>query len=449
MLKDKELLRKVMYIAVPIALHNLISSSVNFADVFMIGKLGESSLAAVGLSNQISFLLNLLLFGITSGAGVMTAQYWGKKDIINIKKVLGLALIFSLICSTMFFLASFFMPEKLLKIYTSDLEVISLGVKYLKIVCFSYLIWAVSFVYVLQLRGIAITKITVISSFISLIVNIFLNYILIFGKFGFRAYGVEGAAIATCIARLVEFFVIIVAVYIRKYPLAAKFKELINFDINFVKNYLKISLPVLLNETIWSLGINCYSMIYARMSTEAVATVNVVSSIERIVFVGFIGLANSAGVIIGNTIGEGENEKAEKYGVSFEKMAFILGIVMAIVMALITIPILNVYELKEKTYNMAKITLFILAFILPLKSINSTIIVGILRGGGDTKFPLYIDVAALWLVSVPLVYFGGLVWGLPVYLVYLLAASEEIIKLIFGFRRIKSKKWINNVVNIK
>ncbi len=185
MIKDKELLRKVMYIAVPIALQNLISSSVNFADVFMIGKLGESSLAAVGLSNQISFLLNLLLFGITSGAGVMTAQYWGKKDVINIKKVLGLALIFSLICSTMFFLASFFMPEKLLKIYTPDLEVISLGVKYLKIVCFSYLIWAVSFVYVLQLRGIAITKITVISSFISLIVNIFLNYILIFGKFGF------------------------------------------------------------------------------------------------------------------------------------------------------------------------------------------------------------------------------------------------------------------------
>jgi len=449
MIKDKELLRKVLYIAIPIALQNLISSSVNFADVFMIGKLGEVSLAAVGLSNQIGFLLNLLLFGITSGAGVMTAQYWGQKDIVNIKKVLGLALIFSLTCSIMFFMASFLMPEKLLRIYTPDLEVVALGVRYLKIVCFSYLIWALSFVYVLQLRGISIIKITVVSSFISLLVNIFLNYVLIFGKYGFKAYGVEGAAIAMCVARIVEFAIIIAAIYIKKYPLAAKMSELLNFDTSFVKKYLKISLPVVLNETIWSLGINSYSMIYARMSTEAVATVNVVSSIERIVFVGFIGLANSAGVIIGNTIGEGKNEEAEKYGVSFEKMALILGICTAIIMALITIPILNVYDLKVETYNMAKITLFILAFILPLKSINCTIIVGILRGGGDTKFALYIDVAALWLISVPLVYLSGLIWGFPVYLVYLLASSEEIIKLIFGFRRIKSKKWINNVVNIK
>lgn len=187
-------------------------------------------------------------------------------------------------------------------------------------------------------------------------------------------------------------------------------------------------------------------MIYARMSTEAVATVNVVSSIERIVFVGFIGLANASGVIIGNTIGEGNEEKAKDYGKSFEIMAFGLGIIVAIIMAIITIPILNVYELKVETYNMAKITLFILCFILPLKSMNSATIVGILRGGGDTKYALYIDVAALWLIAVPLAYLGGLVLGLPVYLVYLLASSEEIIKLIFGLKRVLSNKWINNVV---
>ena len=184
-------------------------------------------------------------------------------------------------------------------------------------------------------------------------------------------------------------------------------------------------------------------MIYARMSTEAVATVNVVSSIERIVFVGFIGLANASGVIIGNTIGEGNEEKAKDYGKSFEIMALGLGIIVAIIMAIITIPILNVYELKVETYNMAKITLFILCFILPIKSMNATTVVGILRGGGDTKYALYIDVAALWLIAVPLAYLGGLVFGLPV---YLLASSEEIIKLLFGLKRVLSNKWINNVV---
>ncbi len=446
MIKDKELLKKVLYIAVPIALQNLISSSVNFVDVFMIGKLGETSLAAVGLSNQITFLLNLLLFGITSGAGVMTAQYWGKKDIVSIKKVLGLALILSFSCALVFFLGARFIPEELLRVYTRDLEVIKLGGRYLKIVSFSYLIWAISFVYALQLRALAIAKVTVYSALVSLVVNVFLNYVLIFGKFGFKAYGVEGAAFATAIARCFEFFVIIFFVYYKKYPLAAKVSELTGFSTEFFKKYIKISLPVILNESIWALGINSYAMIYARMSTEAVATVNVVSSIERIVFVGFIGLANASGVIIGNTIGEGNEEKAKDYGKSFEIMAFGLGIIVAIIMAIITIPILNVYELKVETYNMAKITLFILCFILPLKSMNSATIVGILRGGGDTKYALYIDVAALWLIAVPLAYLGGLVFGLPVYLVYLLASSEEIIKLLFGLKRVLSNKWINNVV---
>lgn len=446
MKKDKELLKKLLYIAVPIALQNLISSSVNFADVFMIGKLGETSLAAVGLSNQISFLLNLLLFGITSGAGVMTAQYWGKKDIINIKKVLGLALILSLMCSTLFFLGAYFMPHSLLKIYTPDIEVINLGAKYLKIVSFSYFIWAASFVFVLQLRALSITKITVVSAFVGLVINVILNYVLIFGKLGFKKYGVEGAAIATVIARIAEFMVIIGAVYIKKYPLAGKINEFISFDFEFLKRYLRISLPVIINESIWALGINSYSMIYARMSTEAVATVNVVSSIERIVFVGFIGLANASGIIIGNTIGEGDEEKAKQYGYSFEKMALILGLVLAVIMGLITIPILNVYELKKETYQMAKITLFVLCFILPLKSINCTTIVGVLRGGGDTKYALYIDVAALWLVSVPLAYIGGLVFKFPVYIVFLLASAEEVIKLILGLKRVFSNKWINNVI---
>lgn len=446
MIKNKELLIKVLPIAVPIALQNLISSSINFADVFMIGKLGEASLAAVGLSNQITFLLNLLLFGITSGAGVMTAQYWGKKDIISIKKVLGLAMLLSITCAIIFFLGAFFIPEKLLKIYTHDQEVINLGINYLKTISLSYFVYAVSFVYVLQLRAITITKITVISAFASLVVNVFLNYVLIYGKFGFKAYGVVGAGMAMVIARLFELVIILSAVYYNKYPLAAKFNELLGFSKEFVSRYFKISLPVILNESIWALGINCYSMIYARMSTEAVATVNVVSSIERIVFVGFIGLANASGVIIGNTIGEGDDERAKEYGYIFEKMALILGVSLAIVMGLITIPILNVYELKPETYQMAKITLFILCFILPLKSINCTTIVGVLRGGGDTKFALYIDVAALWIISVPFAYFGGLVFGLPVYLVYLLASSEEIIKLIFGLKRVFSNKWIHNVV---
>lgn len=445
MIKDKELIKKIIGIGVPIALQNFVFSMVNFADVFMIGKLGETSLAAVGLSNQISFLLNLLMFGITSGAGVLTAQYWGDNDIKSIKKVLGLSLVLSIICSSIFFIGARFYSEEILMVYTKDSAVILLGAKYLKLIGFSYIIWAFSFVYVLQLRSIGVTKISLYASCASLLINVVFNYILIFGKFGFKAYGVEGAAVATVFARLVEFLVVIFYVYINKLPVAAKVNEMFGYHFDFIKNYINISLPVILNESIWALGINSYAMIYARMSTSAVATINVVSSIERVVFVAFIGLASATSVVIGNTIGAGEEDKAVEYGVKLQKFSMFQGIIAGVIVLILSVPILKVYDLSPETFKMAKLTVLSLAFIIPLKSVNSAIVVGILRGGGDTKFSLFMDVGALWLIAIPLAYFGGLKWGLAINIVYLLTGSEELIKVFIGTRRVKSKKWINNI----
>lgn len=189
MIKDKELIKKIIGIGVPIALQNFVFSMVNFADVFMIGKLGETSLAAVGLSNQISFLLNLLMFGITSGAGVLTAQYWGDNDIKSIKKVLGLSLVLSIICSSIFFIGARFYSEELLMVYTKDSAVILLGAKYLKLIGFSYIIWAFSFVYVLQLRAIGVTKISLYASCASLLINVVFNYILILENLDLKLMG--------------------------------------------------------------------------------------------------------------------------------------------------------------------------------------------------------------------------------------------------------------------
>jgi putative MATE family efflux protein len=445
-MKKNGFLKKVSLIAIPIAMQNLIISSINVADVFMIGKLGEIPLAALGLANQIMFIFTLMLFGINSGAGVMTAQFWGKKDIKNIHKVLGLALSLSIAIALLFFLGAKLIPYKLIRLYSPDAEVIRLGGNYLKIVCWSYIFTAISFVYALQLRNLSIIKISVYSSLITLMINITLNYILIFGNLGFRPMGVEGAAIATGIARFMEATFIISYVHIKKYPLVSKVKNLFGFNKNFVKRYFQISMPVILNEGFWALGITSYSMIYAHMSTSAIATINIVSSIERIIFTGFIGIANAAAVLVGNKVGEGNEVEAKIYGKHSSILAVLSGLAGSLIILIGARPVLNVYNLSPEVDMMAFKTLMVLCLILPFKAFNGTVVVGVLRGGGDTKYALFVDLFALWLMGVPMTFFAGLYFGLPIYFVYLVAGTEEMVKFFFGIHRLKSGKWVKNVV---
>ncbi len=446
MIKNKGFYKKVSAIAIPIALQNLVLSSINVVDVFMIGKLGEVPLASLGLANQILFLLSLFLFGINSGAGVLTAQFWGKKDIKNIKKVLGIALTLSLIVALGFYSATQFIPEKLMALYSPDKEVVYLGGEYLKTIGISYIFTAISFVFAIQLRNLSLTKVSVYGSIISLFINIILNYLLIFGKLGFEPLGVKGAAISTAIARLFEMFFIVYYTFFKKYPIAGRIKEYLLFDKNFVKNYFSISLPVIINEILWAFGITCYSIIYARMGTSQVATVNIVNSIERIIFTGFIGIGNATAVMIGNKVGEGELVEAKKYGKTFAILAFAIGLLGSAIVFLIAKPILGIYDLSEEVNNLAFLTLMSLCIIIPFKAFNSTTIVGILRGGGDTKYALIIDILALWLMGVPLTFVAGLKLHLPIYIVFLVAASEEFVKFTLGLVRLKSGKWVKNVI---
>ncbi|MBZ4683066.1 MAG: hypothetical protein PWP46_179 [Fusobacteriaceae bacterium] len=443
---NKTFFKKVFTIALPIALQNLIISSINLADVFMIGKLGEKEIAALGLSNQIMFLLVLLLFGINSGGAIFMSQFNGKKDSKNMKKVLGIVLITSFLAGIIFFLFVTFIPDILLKIYTKDNIVVDIGVRYLKIVSFSYLFTAISFVYSVQLRTINKAKLTVYSSFLALIINITLNYLLIFGKFGFPKLGIEGAAIATTIARSLECIFIVFLVYYNKYVFAAKFREMIGFNIVFVKKYFFTTLPVLLNEMIWSFGIAAYNIIYARISTQAIASINIVGSVERILFVSLIGVASAASVMVGEKIGEQKEEEAFEYAINFIKLIFIIGVILSIILYGMTFFILDLYNISESVYRYSKYIMYILCFSLPMKGVNTVNIVGNLRAGGDTKLALYIDTGALWLIGVPLSFIAAFYFKLPVYLVYFVTFFEEITKAIFGIKRVFSKKWIKNLV---
>ena len=445
-MKNRIFYKQLMTIAVPIAIQSMISSSVNMADVFMIGKLGATKLAALGLANQIMFLLTLLLYGINSGSAVFMSQFWGKKDYKNLHKVLGIALISSILVGMLFFLGGQFIPEKLIRLYSPDREVVVLGASYLKIVSWAYIITAISMVYGIQLRSVEILKLGVYTSMVSLVINIFLNYTLIFGHFGFSPMGIKGAAIATLIARIIELILIISIVYIRKYPLASKLKEMLDINREFIRVFIKTTIPVVTNEMLWALGMTGYAMVYARMSTEAVAVVNIVGSIAGIMFTGFFGLASATSVMIGNKIGEKNEAEAIRYAYMIGKIAIIIGVVTGILMALSIKPLLTLYNLDKEIYRLVVYTTYTLAILTPFKSFTATTVVGILRGGGDVKYCLFLDIAALWLVGIPAVIYGGLYLGLPIFIVYGLAGSEEVIKFIFSVRRVMSKKWITNLV---
>jgi putative MATE family efflux protein len=442
---DKNFFRSMLKLAIPIVAQNLILSSLNLVDNIIIGGLGEQAIASVGLANQYFFLLNLLLFGITSGSSIFIAQYWGNRDVVNIKKVLGICLITGGIAAFIFTLGALLLPEQILSIFSRDTAVIIEGANYLRIICWSYIITSVTFAYSFTLRSTGQVKIPMVVSVIALAVNTVLNYMLVYGLAGFPKLGTDGSAIATLIARTVEMFLMLFAVYGKKNIIAAKFSEMFYLSAAFVKNFFKVTLPVILNESIWSLGVTLYAVVYARMGTEVIASTNISSTVERITWVIFMGLGNACAIMIGNKIGEGNEKDAFLYAKRFIILGPSFAIIAGILVALNSHYILLAYNISPLVYEYASKNLIVFSIFLWAKVFNFTSIVGILRSGGDTKFCLFLDAAGVWLVGVPLAFLGGLVWHLPVYYVYALVFMEEIFKFIFGLPRILSKKWINNL----
>lgn len=444
---DKKFFKSMLRLAIPIALQNLILSSLNLVDTIIIGGLGETAIASVGLANQYFFLLNLLLFGITSGSSIFTAQYWGNKDIKNIRRVLGLCLLTGCSAALLFTLGGLFFPKQILSIFSKDADVIMLGSQYLKIIVFSYVITSITFAYSFTLRSTGQVKIPMIVSVTALAINTILNYLLVYGYFGFPKMGTNGSATATLIARIIEMCLILFAVYRKNNVIAAKFSELTDLSKAFILNFFKVTLPVILNESIWALGVTMYAIVYARMGTEVIASTNISSTVERITWVIFMGLGNACAVMIGHKIGEGNEKDAFIYAKRF----IILGPVFAMfagILVFFTSPwILSAYKVSPVVYNYAAKNLIVFSIFLWVKVFNFTSIVGILRSGGDTTFCLILDTGGVWLIGVPLVFLGGLVWHLPVYYVYALVYMEEVAKLIIGLPRILSKKWINNLAS--
>lgn len=444
--EDKKFLRRIIAIAIPISVQMMLNTILNLVDNIMIGSLGESSIAAVGLANKVFFVFTLLLFGVVSGSSILTAQYFGKRDIRNIRRVLGMSLIIGLSGAILFMIAGLFIPEVVMRIFTPSEGTISIGASYLMIVAISYPITAITNCYIALLRATNKVKAPVFISLVSILVNVVLNYTFIFGNFGAPRLGVQGAAIATVIARVVECVSILSIVYISNGEAAAKLKELVAFDKEFIKKYFITVSPVIANEFMWGLGVTMYSLVYGRMGDSAVAAITITQNVEQICIVIFQGLSSATAVILGNELGANKLKDAEKHAKSFFVLQLMLTIVMGIVCILIRRPLIELFSVEQNVASDITRCLTVFVCYLPFRMFNLINIVGVLRSGGDTKASLLLDITGVWFVGIPFAFLGGIVLGLPIYYVYAMITIEEVYKFILGFKRYKQKKWLRNIV---
>lgn len=445
--KDKSFYNKMFTISVPIMLQNLMSSVLNMIDTVMVGALGEAQLAAVGLANQVFFVFFLLIYGINSGCGIFIAQYWGSRDEGNIRRTVGFSVVVGALVGVFFTLVVLYLPKQIMQLFTTDNAVIEYGISYMRYVSFGYVLTSVSIAYSFAARNIGDVSVPMIIGAASLIINGVFNFVLIFGYLGFPRLEVEGAAIATVLARLIETIALVCWVYeVRKDKvISPKIEDIKKLNLNYIKNILITAIPVILNDVFWALGMTMYSAAYARIGTTAIAAIQIANTAQNIFIVISIGLASSCAVMLGNEIGSGDKPKAILYAKRFLIIGTSAGLLLGILLIAISPIVLMMFSNTQAVQQLAQKIMLIMGIFLWCRFTNSILVVGILRSGGDTTFSMILETCSVWLVGVPLAFAGALWWHLPVYAVYTLISLEELIKAYFGIKRVRSNKWVRDV----
>ena len=446
---NKAYFSQLYQLAAPITLQNLLTASLGMAGNIMVGQLGDTAMAASSLAGQIFFLLILILFGIGSGSAMFTAQLWGKKDIVNLRKVLGLCLALGLAVATIFFLLSEFVPREMIGFFSTDPQVIVLGGNFLKLYAWAFLFFSVTSGFAAILRSIGEVKIPLFITVAALGLNIILSYGFIFGDLGLPKMGLLGAALAAVIARAAECLALVIAVYWIKSPIAASLEALIKFDLNFIGQVFKPVLPVILNELLWSTAITMYNFVYARIGTPSMAAMNIVATVDNLAFVPFMGLSSAVAIMAGNKIGAGESDSAYRDVGRTLGLTAIIAVLVGLIVLAIKALVVGLYKVTPDVVVYADHALIILSVSLVVRSQNMILIVGALRSGGDTRYSLFLDGLIIWFLGVPMALLGGFILHLPVYWVYLMVMSEELTKCILGLRRYFSRKWIHNLTQIR
>lgn len=443
----KSYYKQMLILGLPIIVQNLVSTSLNMVDTIMISSQGEQALAAVAIANKFLFVMFVIMFGINSGTSIFISQYYGVNDHKKIQSVLGMGIILGLGVFAVFFGLAFFTPEFIMSIFIKDPVVIELGSRYLRIVSLSYLPMTLTFAFSNGSRCVHRTKVPMIGSVIALLLNTFINYLLIEGHFGFPSLGVKGAAIATVISRLLELVILLLFIYLdRSHPLNGKISELFVFPKELFKKVIRTILPVIFNEGLWVIGTAAYYIAYGKLGANSMAAMQISMTLTDFCWAIFTGLGSAAAVLIGNEIGRGENERSYL----FAKVTLIMGVSIAVLIGVLMIlisPFLNIiFNLTEDTLKLAMSCVLVSSIYLPIRNFNYMMFISVLRSGGDTTYCMVVDALSVWVIGVPATF--AAVHFLPISIPLLIGVSffEEIFKAIVVLRRFVTKKWIHNFV---
>ncbi len=446
---NRNFVKNTLRLALPIAMQQLLVSCAQLIDTAMVTKLGNVVVSSVGVSSRWIFLMNLFYFGISSGSAALIAQFWGAKEKKNIQKSYGVALIFGAAVAIFFSFAMFLFPQYLIRVFTSEQEVIDTSVQYMQIVAFMGIFSAFNQITCTALRATERVNPPLFTSFASVVTNTVLNYILINGKFGLPALGIRGAALATLISTAFQSLLLFIVLRTSKEIFNGRIKDFFKMSSAFVRRFSVVCLPVVFNEVAWATGTNIYVMVFARQGSEAYAGYTIFSSIEQIAFVFFVGICHACSIMTGKTIGEGDSEGAYKLAKKFVIMTPIIGLITGAVFIAVRNPVLSLLDIEtQAAFDLASKLVLLYCLWLPIRNIPYTLIVGTFRAGGDTKIGIIYDCISLYLLGVPVVVILGIFVKVDfIYLILAMYLCEDIPKSIMSICRFRSKKWIKNLTD--
>ena len=445
--KEKGFYHNLIRMALPIAAQNLLTFSISMADSVMVGGLGEVALSATSLANRFFFILMILIYGIVGGSNVLIAQYWGKKDVVSIHKVMAIMYRVVFGATVLFVAIAQIWPEAAIRLYAGDnLEVVKSGAQYLRTVSWGFLLYSITNATVIVMRSVQTVKIANLIYGVSLGVNVFFNWALIYGNLGFPAMGITGAAIATVMSRVAEFIVLIVFLWRYETKLRLSLSKLAKIERSMLKSFVQNCTPVIANEGLWVAGSTLTGMISGRLGTNVIAASGIEGVLWQLVTVFLFGLQNATAVIVGNSIGAGEMSQLKERSQTLMSIGYFVGPIAGGLMLLLKPVALSFYQSFDlATLELASELMNISAILLIFQSLNFIGMMGILRGGGDLKFVLIFDVIFLWVIALPVGYLTGLVWGWPAPLVFLCLRLDEVVKSLFCLWRVNSHKWAKNL----
>ena len=455
---DKQFYKSVFRIVLPLIAMSAMSLILNFCDIIMLGRLGEeiseTAISAAQIANRPFFVFSLIMFGAMSGATVLCSQYWGKKDIDTINSITGTTLVFLLPVCIILMTVCYIFAENIMSLLSNDEAIVEMAVVYLRIILFSFIFNLFTNLFSGILRSVEKVKIPMTAVLTGIIINIFLNWVFIYGNLGFSAMGIKGAAIATVTARVTELLIILIYIIFFEKTIRFTIKKMFKIHIVIIKDFFKYSLPVIANEFLWGFGVTIHSSIIGNMPKNALAdqlaAYTISNMIEQIAFMSIMGFSNACCILIGKAIGEGkDNDTITSYARTFIGFAVIFSVITGSAAFFLGNPIINIFEISPMTKVYASRLFVVVTIFVLIKTFNCVSIVGIFRGGGDTKTGMIIDICAMYFVGIPLGFTAMYFLKLDVPFVYAFLIGDELVKLPIVMWRVKSCKWIHNITRDK